>query len=272
MRKQCVFGPILSRRLGSSLGVNLVPYKTCNLDCVYCECGATLNLSIERREYLPTMAVIDALQEAALRLRGYPPFCVTFAGWGEPTLHAQFGRIAEAARRIFPKEHLVLITNGTLFARFRELLEEIQVFDLIIPSLDAGTEAVFQRINRPHPSLSFAEHLESLALLRQRFAKDIWLEVFIVEGLNDAPEELLALRTHLAHLRPNRIHLNALDRRPTCTWVQAPSRERLEAIAHFLGGEVIPSFHVARISPQATGHELSGEQQCAPRECHSTPR
>ncbi len=272
MRKQCVFGPILSRRLGSSLGVNLVPYKTCNLDCVYCECGATLNLSIERREYLPTVAVIDALQEAALRLRGYPPFCVTFAGWGEPTLHSQFGRIAEAARRIFPKEHLVLITNGTLFARFRELLEEIQVFDLIIPSLDAGTEAVFQRINRPHPSLSFAEHLESLMLLRQHFPKDIWLEVFIVAGLNDTPEELLALRTHLAHLRPDRIHLNTLDRRPACSWVQAPSRERLEAIARFLGGEVIPSLQETRTSPQATGHELYGGQQCVPRGFHSTPQ
>lgn len=266
MRKQCVFGPIFSRRLGSSLGVNLVPYKTCNLDCVYCECGATLHLVVERKEYLPSDLVIATLKEAAWRLKDCPPSCVTFAGWGEPTLHASFGTIAEAARRIFPRERLVLITNGTLFSRYRVLLEEIQVFDLVIPSLDAGREETFQAVNRPHPSLSFAEHLESLRLLRKHFRKDIWLEVFVVPGMNDTLEELKALKAHLEALSPERIHMNSLDRRPACPWVQAPSKERLEEVARFLGGEVIPSFGKTR------GPGLSSGQRYDPRESRNTPR
>lgn len=266
MRKQCVFGPIFSRRLGSSLGVNLVPYKTCNLDCVYCECGVTLHLVVERKEYLPSDLVIATLKEAAWRLKDHPPSCVTFAGWGEPTLHASFGAIAEAARRIFPRERLVLITNGTLFARYQTLLEEVQVFDLVIPSLDAGCEETFKAVNRPHPSLSFTEHLESLRLLRERFKKDIWLEVFVVPGMNDTPEELKTLKEHLRVLSPERIHINSLDRRPACPWVQAPSREQLEEVARFLGGEVIPHLGKPR-SP-----ELSLGQRYGPHESRNIPR
>lgn len=266
MRKQCVFGPIFSRRLGSSLGVNLVPYKTCNLDCVYCECGPTLHLVVERKEYLPSDLVIATLKEAAWRLKDHPPSCVTFAGWGEPTLHASFGAIAEAARRIFPRERLVLITNGTLFARYRTLLEEVQVFDLVIPSLDAGREETFKAVNRPHPSLSFTEHLESLHLLRQHFRKDIWLEVFVVPGANDTPEELKTLKAHLQALSPERIHINSVDRRPACPWVQAPSQERLEEVARFLGGEVIPALGTTK------GPEPSSGRRYDPHESRSTLR
>lgn len=248
MRKQCVFGPILSRRLGSSLGVNLVPYKTCNLDCVYCECGITQNLTCDRKEYLPTETVIETLKEAALRLQKYPPSCVTFAGWGEPTLHIHFGEIAKRAREIFPKQRLVLITNGTLFSRYENLLGEIQVFDLVIPSLDAGTEETFGRINRPHPSLAFEEHLRSLLLLRKYFIRDIWLEVFAVEGINDDKGELEAIKKRIALFSPDKVHINTVDRRPACDWVRAPSPEKLEEIAHFLGGKVIPPLRGARVT------------------------
>lgn len=266
MRKQCVFGPIFSRRLGSSLGVNLLPYKTCNLDCVYCECGKTRNLVIERKEYLPIELVVETLKEAAWRLEKSPPFCVTFAGWGEPTLHVHLGAIAEAARRIFPGKQLVLITNGTLFARYRSLLAEVQAFDLIIPSLDAGTEPTFKSINRPHPTLSFEEHLESLYLLRKHFPKDIWLEVFIVPGLNDTKEELEALKEHIRALSPEKIHLNSLDRHPTCDWVERPSLQKLEEIARFFGGEVIPPLRRTR------DPALSSKQQYDPRGSHSSPQ
>lgn len=246
MRKQCVFGPVRSRRLGTSLGVNLVPYKTCNLDCVYCECGATQNLTLERKVYLPSDLVVETLREASRRLKDLPPRCVTFAGWGEPTLHEDLGTIAEHARRYFPAQHLVLITNGTLFARYPSLLEEVQVFDLIIPSLDAGREATFTTINRPHPSLNFAEHLESLQLLRRYFQKSIWLEVFVVPGVNDTEEELLALKAILRTVSPEKIHINSLDRRPACEWVRAPSPEDLGRVASILGGEIIPPLQRTR--------------------------
>lgn len=248
MRKQCVFGPILSRRLGWSLGINLVPYKTCNLDCVYCECGVTSNLVNERKEYLPTDVVIETLKEAARRLRGNPPSCVTFAGWGEPTLHLHFGEIARAAKKLFPEERVVLITNGTLFAQDEGLLSEVQGVDLVIPSFDAGGEETFKRLNRPHPSLSFQEHLRGLLLLRKNFSRAIWLEIFIVEGINDTEKELEALKEHITRLSPDKVHINTVDRRPACEWVRAPSPEKLREIARFLGGEIIPPLHRERVT------------------------
>lgn len=249
MRKQCVFGPILSRRLGWSLGINLVPYKTCNLDCIYCECGATTNPVQERKEYLSTDVVIETLKEAALRLRGNPPSCVTFAGWGEPTLHLYFGEIARAVKKIFPEEHIVLITNGTLFAQDERLLSEVQGIDIVIPSLDAGHEETFAYINRPFPSLTLQEHLRGLSLLRKNFPREIWLEVFIVEGVNDNQRELQALKEHIVRLSPDKVHINTVDRRPACEWVRAPSPEKLQEIARFLGGEVIPPLHRERVTP-----------------------
>lgn len=128
MAQKYIFGPIISRRLGSSLGINLLPYKTCSLNCIYCECGITTDLTIERKEYVPTLEVMESLKKYATssRFRNAPPYCITFAGWGEPTLHSSLGEIAHFIKKLFPEQKLVLITNGTLFAFHEELLEEIR--------------------------------------------------------------------------------------------------------------------------------------------------
>lgn len=241
MAKKCIFGPILSRRLGSSLGINLLPYKTCSLDCIYCECGATTNLTIERKEYVPTSQVMKDLKEysCSSRFRDTPPSWVTFAGWGEPTLHSALGEIARFIKKLFPEQKLVLLTNGTLFALYEELLEEVKEMDLIIPSLDAASPEAFQAINRPHPQITLDTYVEGLRKLGKHFSGEMWLEVFIVEGVNDSERELNFLKEKITLLSPHRVQINTLDRKPAQEGVKSPPLHRLEEIAHFLGGEVI---------------------------------
>ncbi|MGC8777742.1 MAG: radical SAM protein [Candidatus Caldatribacteriaceae bacterium] len=243
MRGKCLFGPVWSRRLGRSLGINLTPYKTCNLDCVYCECGFTTILTVERREHIATETVIESLaryRESA-RFRANPPSSLTFAGFGEPTLHSGLGEIVRFVKRHFPENRLALITNGTLFGLYPELLDEVQGVDLIIPSLDAGREETFETVNRPHPALDFERYVEGLLQLRERFRGEMWLEVFLVKGLNDTEAEVEALRKHISRLAPHRVHLNSVDRPPAEEWVQAPSPERLREIAQVLRAEIIVS-------------------------------
>lgn len=244
MAQKCIFGPIISRRLGSSLGINLLPHKTCSLNCIYCECGITTNLTIERKEYIPTLEVMESLKKyaASSRFRNAPPYCITFAGWGEPTLHSSLGEIAHFIKKLFPEQKLVLITNGTLFAFHEGLLEEVKEMDIIIPSLDAASPQALQMIDRPHPQITLNSYLDSLASLRKHFLGEIWLEIFIVEGINDSEKELVSLKEKIALISPHRVQINALDRKPAQEGVKSPPLTRLEEIARFLGGEVIPSL------------------------------
>lgn len=243
MRGKCLFGPVWSRRLGSSLGINLTPYKTCDLDCVYCECGVTTVLTVKRKEYISPEEVIENLARyrESLRFREAPPSYLTFAGFGEPTLNSGLGKIVRFIKGHFPQSRLALITNGTLFGYYPELFTEIKGVDLLIPSLDAGLETTFEGINRPHPSLDFGRYVQGLVRLREHFRGEIWLEVFIVEGLNDTEREIEALKEKINRIAPHRIHINSVDRDPAEDWVQAPSWERLQWIAQVLKGEVIVS-------------------------------
>ena len=241
MKEKCLFGPVQSRRLGSSLGINLTPYKTCSLDCAYCECGQTTDLTIVRKEYLPVDSIQKSLKKysGSAIFRSKPPSCMTFAGLGEPTLHSEFGSIARFVKKNFPEQHLVLITNGTLFSSHPELFQEIQPVDIVLPSLDAGSEEIFEKIDRPHPSITLSSLVYGLIQLRENYHGQIWLEVFIVEGINDSESELYLLRNAISRIAPDRVQLNSLDRNPSEDWVNPTSPRRLISIAEFLGAELL---------------------------------
>ncbi|MCX6090912.1 MAG: radical SAM protein [Atribacterota bacterium] len=241
MREKCLFGPVQSRRLGRSLGINLTPFKTCSLDCAYCECGKTTHLTIERKEYIPVRDIVNELNaysESGV-FRSKPPSCMTFAGLGEPTLHSSFGVLAQYVKKTFPEQDLVLITNGTLFSLYPELYREVQPVDIILPSLDAGSGDIFQKIDRPHPSITLQSSIEGLIQLRQQYHGQIWLEIFIVEGINDNYSEIVLLRDAISRISPDRVQLNSLDRNPAEEWVAPTSPERLAEVADFLGAELL---------------------------------
>lgn len=228
MSYQYIFGPVPSRRLGISLGIDLVPHKTCSYNCVYCECGPTTDLTISRKEYVPTYEVIQEI-DRYLATRPRLDY-ITFSGSGEPTLHAGLGRIITHIKAHHPEYRLALLTNGSLMSD-PMLRGELLPLDLIIPSLDAGTPEVFRRIDHPHGSVTVRDVIDGLAALRAEFSGEIWLEIFVVPGINDNLFEIAALNRAIAKIRPDRVQLNTLDRPGTAPWVKPKSRDGLIAMA-----------------------------------------
>ncbi len=245
-RMQHLFGPVPSRRLGISLGIDLVPFKTCSLDCVYCECGRTTCFTLERKEYVPPEAV---LAELANFLAGNPQLdYITFSGSGEPTLHSGIGKIIEYLKKNYPQYKIALLTNGTLF-HLPELREEIKPVDVVLPSLDAASEEVFRQINRPDPSLDLKTFINGLIEFRQIYTGKIWLEIFIIPGINDFDAEIERFRDLLQRIKPDKVQLNTLDRPGTESWVRPATRELLENIAARLEwpADIIASFRYEKI-------------------------
>lgn len=237
-----IFGPVPSRRLGVSLGLDLVPFKICSLDCVYCEVGKTKQLTVKRDEYVSYDEVIS---EINAYLKSSPKIdYITFSGAGEPTLNNRIGDIIRYLKSNYAQYKIALLTNGTLFTN-RQVISECLEADLILPSLDAVSDKVFQKINRPHPELNNLNIIESLIELRKNYKNKLWLEVFIVNGVNDTEEELLLLKENIQKINPDLVQLNSLDRPGTEKWVNAISSERMMEIAiqfYPLNTEIIAKY------------------------------
>ncbi len=221
-----VFGPVPSRRLGISLGIDITPFKTCSLDCIYCECGQTTELTTERSIFVPADLVLAEIRKTMAALKRVD--FLTFSGSGEPTLHLEIGRMISTLKAEFPFPVAVL-TNGTLFSD-PEVRRQLAEADLILPSLDAVSEKAFKAINRPHRSLQPREMVNGLAALRRECRAAIWLEVFIVKGINDNDRELDLLAEAITQIKPDRVQLNSLDRPPAVRGTAAPSMAELERI------------------------------------------
>jgi len=225
-----LFGPVPSRRLGMSLGVDLVPKKVCTLDCVYCEVGKTTMLTLERREYIR----FDEIQaELTDYFNSNPdPDYITFSGSGEPTLNSRIGDVVALLKELRPNIPIALLTNGTLLCDAK-VREEIKNIDLILPSLDGVSQKVFQKIDRPLKGLTASDHIQGLVDLRNEFTGKIWLEVFILPGYNDSPKELEQFKEALLQIRPDSIQLNTLDRPGTLPGINGATRQQLQEIADF---------------------------------------
>lgn len=226
-RYRHLFGPVNSRRLGLSLGVDLVPYKYCPLNCVYCEVQNTTHLVTDRAEYIP---VDEILGELDLFLAHNPKLdYITFSGAGEPTLNCGIGRIVAHIKSRYPHYKLALLTNGVLL-REAAVRAEVLACDLVLPSMDSATQPGYERINRPQPGLRVEDLIDGIAVFRDEYQGRIWLEVFIIAGINDSPTELEALEKAIRRIRPDKVQLNALDRPGAEEWVQAAPIELLHQI------------------------------------------
>lgn len=235
-----LFGPVPSRRLGRSLGVDLVPFKTCSLDCVYCECGPTTTLTMQRANYVPVAAVLAELA-AWLQAGGTADF-ITLAGSGEPTLHSGLAELIRGIRALTTIP-ICILTNGTLF-HVPEVRAAAALADVVVPSLDAPDAATFARINRPAPECDFDTYLAGLRAFAAAFRGALWLEIFIVPGINDSEPCVRELARLAAELHPAKIQLNTAVRPPAEASVQPASAEFLHAIAPWFTprAEVVASF------------------------------
>jgi wyosine [tRNA(Phe)-imidazoG37] synthetase (radical SAM superfamily) len=228
-----VYGPVPSRRLGASLGVDVVPLKVCSYDCIYCQLGATRMLSDERVAFFP---VEEILADVERRLGLWPPpDVITVAGSGEPTLYAGLGALIEGIKRI-TDTRVALLTNGALFHR-ADVRAEAARADIVLPSLDAGDEATFQLVNRPAPGLTLERVVDGLAAFRDEYRGQIWLEVMVVAGITDAPEHIRAVARLARRIAPDRIQLNT-PVRPTFDERAAPvPAARLAALVRLFSPE-----------------------------------
>jgi wyosine [tRNA(Phe)-imidazoG37] synthetase (radical SAM superfamily) len=229
-----LFGPVLSRRLGLSMGVDLLRYKTCNLDCVYCELGRTACLTSCRDRFVPKQKVIKEIE-----LKRAEPFDhLTFAGSGEPTLSLDLGEIVTQAKKIV-EAPVAVITNSSLLSS-PSVRKEIAAADVVLPSLDAVSQTAFQAVNRPVPGLLAEEMIQGLKDFRKEFSGEIWLEVMLVRGINDLEAEAIARAAESTE--PDRIQLNTVVRTPAEP-VEALSEEEMQRMLEiFPGAELIPDW------------------------------
>lgn len=255
-RTKFLFGPVKSRRLGVSLGVDLTPFKTCSLDCIYCECGATTTLTCERSEYFPVKSVIEEIKKY---LEPNPTLdFITFSGSGEPTLYSKLGEVIRFIKSDFPSYKLALITNSVLLSDAK-VREDVRDVDIVMPSLDAVTQEIFEKINRPSCDIKVQDIINGLSLFRYEFKGEMWLEIFIVPGINDTETELEAIKKTLLEINPHRIQLNSLDRPGTCNWIRPPNDSEIAKIKDFLFPlpvEVISSKRVESQLKKHTNHIL----------------
>jgi wyosine [tRNA(Phe)-imidazoG37] synthetase (radical SAM superfamily) len=236
-----LFGPVPSRRLGRSLGVDLIPPKTCPYDCIYCEVGPTTCQTRERFPY-QTEAIIEELTDY-LKAPGPKPDVITLAGSGEPTLNQGLGRIIREIKAM-SQIPVAVLTNGALLYQ-PEVRRELAAADLVLPSLDAARAETYLAINRPLPELSLASLLEGLTAFRREYRGRIWLEVMLLKGLNDTEAELALLRRALAEIAPDKVQLNTAVRPGVEAAARPLDASEMAAAASLLGGpvEVIAAFN-----------------------------
>lgn len=227
-----LFGPVPSRRLGMSLGVDLVPAKVCSLDCVYCEVGKSTKLTLERREYIPYDGIVAELRDYFAH--NPDPDYFTFSGSGEPTLNSRIGDVIAFLKKEKPDIPVAVLTNANLLYD-EEVRAELMQADLVLPSLDAVSEETFRKINRPAAGLTAAMHIRGLVDFCRDFKGKIWLEIFVLPGYNDSDEEIRALREVIEQIRPDSVQLNTLDRPGTVTDLHGASRSELQRVADRLG-------------------------------------
>ena len=239
--RKYIFGPVPSRRLGKSLGVDLVPFKTCTFDCIYCDVGRTTRKTISRQSYISPKEIQGEL-ELCLPIFGKKPDYITLSGSGEPTLNTKIGEIIRRIKEI-TSTPVAVLTNSSLCS-FNEVRRDLSEADVVLPSLDAITPALFEYINRPHTSLKIEEIISGLIQFRNQYRGQIWLEILFCRGVNDGKEEIEKLKEVIERIEPDRIQLNTPVRPPAEDFAFPLTLAQLEEIKERLGdkAEIISEF------------------------------
>jgi wyosine [tRNA(Phe)-imidazoG37] synthetase (radical SAM superfamily) len=238
--------------LGWSLGLDILPYKTCSFDCIYCELGPTTCLTIDPVDLVEPEVVLAELDAFLAAPRAKVDF-LTLSGSGEPTLHPELGSLIRALKRRYALP-VALITNGSLFFR-AEVLERVRAADLVIPSLDAVDPETLAAVNRPHPDLNLDTLLEGLLALSRLRGPRLWLEVLFVRGLNDRPEQVARLRHLIERIHPEKVQINTVVRPPVETWARPLAAPLLAQLRETLGDRAEIIVRPERRDEQAVGLE-----------------
>ena len=239
-KEKYLFGPVPSRRLGLSLGVDIVPLKTCTQNCLYCQLGKDAVQTLERKVYVP---IDDVIAELRNRIQsGLKADYITLSGSGEPSLHLELGRLIDQIHQM-TSIPVAVITNGSLLWR-QDVRDDCARADVVLPSLDAGDEVTFKKLNQPHPDIDFAKFVEGLCQFRQQYTGPVWLEVFLCEGVNTDSQSLDNIGKVIDQVKPDKVQLNTAVRPTAHSHIHAVSPETMKKLADQLGrgAEVIADF------------------------------
>jgi wyosine [tRNA(Phe)-imidazoG37] synthetase (radical SAM superfamily) len=240
-----IFGPVNSRRLGRSLGIDILPRKICNFDCIYCEVGPTTRLVCDRKEYVPTQSILAEVEEyfsdpaAASRVD-----VVTVTASGEPTLHSGLGSIIRFLKEKTGKPVAVL-TNGTNLG-IGEVAEALSRADVVIPSLDTALSSSFRKLNRPARCVDLQEMMDGLVSFSHGYKGELWLEILLARGMNDSDEDIAALVDVLRRMKLSRVQLNTVARPPHERFAMPVDEDRMREIAERLSS--LPGLRVEIIA------------------------
>ena len=239
-----LFGPVPSRRFGRSLGIDLSRPKTCSLDCVFCQLGRTTKKSVERKEYVPTGDVISELKDW-LKTDGQADY-ITLSGSGEPTLHSHFGEVLKCIREN-SKIPALLLTNGTMLY-LPEVRKAASHANIVKVSLSGWDDASYAKVNRPHPALRFDMLVKGEKAFRTEYAGKLFLEVFLIKGINAAPEDIRKIAALAKAIAPDRVQLNTAVRPPAEDFALPLTREEMENLSELFDpkAEIIAEFRAKR--------------------------
>lgn len=229
-----IFGPVPSRRLGRSLGVDLVPFKTCPYDCIYCQLGCTILKTIDREEFVPLAEVLKQLQS---KLDTHPDV-ITLSGSGEPTLYARLAELIAGIKQMTDIP-VVVLTNGSLLHQ-SDVQEALLQADIVIPSLDAGRADSYQYVNRPHKFLTYESLVKGLTQFRKVYTGQYWLEVMLLDGVTTTQKQIESMGQIVTAINPDRIQVNTVTRPPAEVFVQRVEPSRLAVLA----GQLHPKAEV----------------------------
>jgi len=253
-----LFGPVPSRRLGMSLGIDVVPKKVCSLNCVYCEVGKTTKLTLDRMEYSKYDKIIAELEQF---MSNKPKIdYITLSGSGEPTLNSKIGDVLHYVKKNYPDIKTAILTNGTLFS-IPGLKNELLQADVILPSLDAASQSAFEKIDRPDSRLKIETYIQGLIDLRAVYKGKIWLEILLLKGYNDSKAELDLLKQAILKINPDSIQLNTLDRPGTETDLIPLSKQELQEVRDYWQ---LPNVEIIATAQERTAVEsYSGDIEMA---------
>ncbi|MGD2246190.1 MAG: radical SAM protein [Candidatus Aminicenantes bacterium] len=250
-----VYGPVPSRRLGFSLGIDIIPFKTCTLDCVYCQLGRTPEKTLQRKKFFTSAEIVAQIKEKLSS--GQRIDIITFSGSGEPTLNKALGELIKGIKKI-TSIRVAVLTNSTLFAD-TNVRKSLTHADLIVPSLDAATQKVFLKTNRPCAPLKIKDVIEGLVKFRQEFTGQIWLEIMLVKGVNDSPSHIQKLKEAASRIKPDKIQLNTVVRPPAEKSARPLSHDELKKIKKIFGRncEIIAEFDKKQKVPAQKDLEIA---------------
>ncbi len=240
-----IFGPVPSRRLGLSLGINIIPFKTCSYNCIYCEVGKTTELTIDRKSFFDVKEIKDEFV-AAVNRAGHIDY-VTFSGSGEPTLNADLGNLIRFVKS-FKKYKVAVLTNGSLMFR-DDVVEDLLEADVVIPSLDSATESSFRKINMPHKNLEIGRIIDGIAKFSRQFGGEIWLEILFVKGVNDSKSDIEILCDVIEKkIAASRVQIGTVDRPPAYAHAKKLSDTKMMSIYAYMKSrlknvDIIGSFN-----------------------------